>query len=68
MGCVSGDCQNGYGVFHQREGKYIRASEGTFVEGKLQMGKVNLLLGNGDDLLIEEVVDGKIVWKRSYGH
>ena len=68
MGCVSGNCQNGYGVFHQTDGKYTRASEGTFVNGKLWQGKVNLTLANMDAILIEEVTDGKIEWKRSYGH
>lgn len=67
-GCITGDCQDGFGTLHQPDGKYTRVSEGTFRGGKLWTGKVSLALENMDAILFQEVKDGKVVWERPYGH
>lgn len=66
--CILGDCQNGYGELKEPDGKYMRVSQGTFKDGKLWDGKVNLTLANMDAILFQEVVDGKVIWQRPYGH
>lgn len=66
--CVSGNCQNGKGVWRQPAGNYTRVSTGTFKEGKLWEGKVDEALANMDAIIIQEVVAGKVVWERAKGH
>lgn len=66
--CISGDCQNGYGVLRQVQGKYVLMSTGTFKDGKLWDGKVDEALANMDAIIIREVSDGQIVWARTQGH